>query len=264
MTANWVFVLLYASALLLLVAERSLAHPWRGEIGTRWLTNAGLFLLAALTAGVLVPGGITSLAAPVVPESPAVLGLEVLGVVLLRDFLGYWQHRLFHAVPLFWRAHRVHHSDQHVDVTTAHRHHPIEVAIATALAAALVIAIGMSLASLTIALLIANLASFYTHTSLDLPRTWDRQLRKVFVTPAVHRLHHSCRQAQTDSNFGTVLTLWDRLFTTHRDPEADPVERLGLDDFRGADEDTLVAALTQPLRNPPQPLPAAVTKQEPV
>ena len=219
----------------LLLAERLRPHAWRAQ---------------AVTAGALLPGGLASLTATLRPANTGVFVAEVAAIVLARDLLGYWQHRLLHGVPLFWRAHRVHHSDRQVDVTTGVRHHPLETALSLGIAAAFVAGVGMSVASLGVALGLARLAAVYQHTSLDLPASLDRRLRRLLVTPSVHRLHHSRRQPQTDSNFGTVFTLWDRLFGTYRDPAAAPLEALGLDAFDGEAEETLVAALTQPFRSP--------------
>jgi sterol desaturase/sphingolipid hydroxylase (fatty acid hydroxylase superfamily) len=234
----------------LLLAERWRPHHWRSEAGDRWLTNAALFLLAGLTGTVLLPGGLTGFGEHAAPTGPVGLAGEALLALLAFDFAGYWEHRLFHRSAWLWRAHRVHHSDSSVDVTTSVRHHPFEVALTASVGAMLVALAGVSVASLVLALLVSRLAAVYTHSSLDLPAALDRPLRLFLVTPSVHRLHHSRWQPQTDSNYAAVFTVWDRLFGTYRDPAREPLAALGLAGFDGEDEATLVAALTQPFRRP--------------
>jgi sterol desaturase/sphingolipid hydroxylase (fatty acid hydroxylase superfamily) len=247
-------LLLYGIIGLLFGAERLLAHDHRTSAGTRWLTNVALFLLTGATVGLILPGGLEALAAGALPDSAWQFAIEVAAIILLRDFVSYWEHRLMHQVPLLWRVHRVHHSDASVDVTTAHRHHPFEVIISSGVAALVVLGLGFSAAALAVALIVAGLASVYTHTSLRLPEKLDRSLRLALMTPSVHRVHHSAWQPQTDSNYATVLTCWDRLFGTYRDPADNPVAHVGLEGL-GEDEETLLASLTLPLRSPaPAPI----------
>jgi exosortase len=167
------------------------------------------------------------------------------------DCWRYWEHRLFHEVPLLWRAHLVHHSDTAMDVTTAERHHPLERLVTTLLAFVLVFALGFSAQALGLYLLVAMLSALYTHANIALPEAVDGRLRRWLVTPAVHAVHHSSYQPETDSNYGSVLTVWDRLFGTYLDPSSAQIPRFGLESFRRDQDTELAPALLQPFRYRP-------------
>ncbi|MBK8007099.1 MAG: sterol desaturase family protein [Rhizobiales bacterium] len=141
--------------------------------------------------------------------------LAAVATVLLRSFAGYLFHLLMHKVPLFWRVHRVHHSDTHLDVSTALRSHPLEFVGLILIVVPLAAASGMNpivLAAYELAEAGLNVA---THANLRLPERLDRTLRWVFVTPNMHSLHHSSDHRETDSNYGTVFSVWDRIFRTY-------------------------------------------------
>ena len=139
--------------------------------------------------------------------------------------------------------HRVHHSDAALDVTTAFRHHPLERSVALAWHGGVAVALGLVLAGLLLYGVAALLLSVPQHADLRLPAPLDRLLAVLVATPAAHRVHHSARPAETDSNYGEVLTLWDRLFGTWRSGGgAAPV---GLDD---PDHARLSAQLMSPFR----------------
>jgi len=240
-----------ALGLALLLAERA-AHggralqlPWN-----RWLTNLGLFVAGGIASALVFSGSLTGVAAELDGGLVGGLGLpvvvEAVAVFLFIDCWRYWEHRLFHEVPLLWRLHLVHHSDTGVDVTTAQRHHPLEGMLTTVLMLVLLFALGFSPLALGLYLLVATLSSLYTHTSLALPEAIDRRLRYWLVTPSVHGVHHSAAQAQTNSNYGSVFSFWDRLFGTFRDPGRETVDRVGLEQFRRPVDGTLAAALLQP------------------
>jgi exosortase len=250
-----------ALGLALLLAERA-AHgrralqlPWN-----RWLTNLGLFVAGGIASALVFSGSLTGVAAELDGGLVGGLGLpvvvETVAVFLLIDCWRYWEHRLFHEVPLLWRLHLVHHSDTGVDVTTAQRHHPLEGMLTTVLMLVLLFSLGFSPLALGLYLLVATLSSLYTHTSLALPEAIDRWLRYWLVTPSVHGIHHSAAQAQTNSNYGSVFSFWDRLFGTFRDPGRETVDRVGLEQFRRPVDGTLAAALLQPFEYRPGHAPA--------
>ena len=218
---------------------------------TRWFTNFGLMLCGGIASALLVAGDLVSVAADLdhglVADLHLPLAVEVIAVFLFLDFWRYWEHRLLHEVPLLWRLHLVHHSDTEVDVTTGQRHHPLEAALTTVLMLVLLFALGFSPLALGIYLLWGTVSALYTHTSLVMPERIDRRLRYWLVTPSVHGVHHSDHQPQTDSNYGSVLSVWDRLFGTFTDPALVRVERTGLQQFRGPADMSLAAALLQPL-----------------
>lgn len=185
--------------------------------------------------------------AVVVPE-----WLAVVATIVILDLVIYFQHRLFHALPLLWRVHRVHHADLECDVTTGLRFHPIEIALSMLLKIAAVTALGAPPLGVLLFEIILNASALFSHSNLHLPRSVDRLLRVLVVTPDMHRIHHSIRPVETDSNFGFNLSLWDRLFGTYR---AEPAlghdgMTLGIELFREARELWLDRLLTQPFRNP--------------
>ncbi len=142
-------------------------------------------------------------------------GLSLVAGFLLLDFLRYAVHRLEHAVPFFWRFHALHHSDPDVDVTTAVRHHPVEYVLASAFYWLAVIVLGIpAIVALTHGLAVFGMAAIQ-HGNVRLPERLDRWLQPVLVTVDMHRIHHSVVFAQANSNYGAVLSIWDRLFGTY-------------------------------------------------
>jgi sterol desaturase/sphingolipid hydroxylase (fatty acid hydroxylase superfamily) len=134
---------------------------------------------------------------------------------LLIDLIRYLVHRCEHAVPLFWRIHALHHSDPDVDVTTAVRHHPLEDIPLSAVYWLAVIVLDIP----AVAVVTHGLAVFATaavqHGNIRLPERLERVLQPVLVTPDIHRIHHSVVFEQANSNYGAVLSIWDRFFGTY-------------------------------------------------
>ncbi len=171
------------------------------------------------------------------------------GVILL-DLAIYLQHVLFHAVPALWRLHRMHHADLEFDVTTGVRFHPVEILLSMVIKLGVVAALGApALAVLTFEVLL-NATSMFSHGNVSLPAGLDRVLRWIVVTPEMHRVHHSVKAHETNSNFGFNLPWWDRLFGTYRDqPEAGHLGMtIGIAQFRDSAEQRLDHMLTQPFR----------------
>jgi sterol desaturase/sphingolipid hydroxylase (fatty acid hydroxylase superfamily) len=191
----------------------------------RWFTNLALVLIDTLTVRAL------ALALPILAVAAAAdagrldLGLfnqldwpvwvELLFAVLIFDFAIWLQHLITHKVPLFWRFHRVHHADRDFDVTTALRFHPVEIAASAALKVGLVYLIGPSAMAVIVFEILLNATAMFNHANLRLPLGLDRVLRLVLVTPDMHRVHHSVRRDEHDSNYGFSLSVWDRIFRTY-------------------------------------------------
>ena len=165
------------------------------------------------------------------------------------DMAIYWQHRLMHRVPLLWRLHRMHHSDTHVDVTTGVRFHPAENLLSLIFKCALVLAMGAPAIAVLAFEIVLNSASLFNHSNLAISTRWDQRIRWLLVTPDMHRIHHSVRVDETDSNFSFSFSVWDRLFATYRaQPQASHHSMLlGLDQFREAKDQTALALLRQPV-----------------
>ena len=221
------------------------------SIERRWTSNIGLFVTSVIISGLVLPIGVYGFAAQQPPGLMSRLQLpwaaELAATFLFLDLWKYWEHRLFHAIPLFWRVHLVHHSDTHVDVTTTERHHPVEVLLSIGTAIGIVIALGLSAAGVALYLIAATVVALASHANVRLPRRVERQLERVFVTPRFHALHHSDVEAQTNSNYGAVLTVWDRLFGTSVDPDRSTVPHFGLRYFHRPHDTRLARVLMQPL-----------------
>ncbi len=181
---------------------------------------------------------------------------------LALDFVIYLQHRAFHAVPVLWRLHRMHHADLEFDASTGLRFHPVEIVLSMVLKLAVVAVLGAPALAVLVFEVVLNATALFNHGNVRLPERVDRVLRWLVVTPDMHRVHHSAVRYETDSNFGFNLPWWDRLFATYRaQPEAGHQGMtIGLQDFRTRRELWLDAMLLQPLR---RVRPAASSTAEP-
>ncbi len=189
----------------------------------RWASNLALVGLNSVLLRLAAPLS-TVATAVVVSENgwgllnqwplPPWLAL-VLAVVAL-DLAIYLQHVLFHAVPILWRLHMVHHADLDFDVTTGLRFHTIEIFLSAVLRMGTVAALGAGPWSVVVFVVLLNATSMFNHGNIRLPRSADRLLRLVVVTPEMHRVHHSVLVRETNSNFGFNLPWWDFLFGTYR------------------------------------------------
>jgi sterol desaturase/sphingolipid hydroxylase (fatty acid hydroxylase superfamily) len=153
-------------------------------------------------------------------------------VFALFDIWMYCWHRLNHRVGFFWLFHRAHHADIDMDTTTALRFHPGELVFSTFIRLPVVILLGMSFGQLVLFELFLNLSTLFHHSNLAVPEKWDRLLRLVLVTPGMHRVHHSTETAETNSNYTSVLSIWDRLFRSFRTREDTHAITIGLPRFR--------------------------------
>ncbi len=138
----------------------------------------------------------------------------VIGIVLL-DLVIYLQHVMFHAVPLLWRLHMVHHADLDYDLTTGLRFHPMEIALSMILKLTIIAALGPPVIAVLVFEVILNGMAMFNHGNIRLSPSLDRLLRYIIVTPDLHRVHHSVIIRETNSNYGFNLSIWDRLFGTY-------------------------------------------------
>ena len=250
------FVLVLA---LLSLAQRLWPTRNDGRWQPRQAVNLALSLLGALTLRLLFPVLAVALAMTLQPHGIGLFNLlhwpawlEITLAVGLLDLAIYWQHRLFHAVPWLWRLHRVHHSDTAFDVTTGVRFHPLEIALSMLIKLGLVALLGPAALAVILFELLLSLGSLFTHSDFSLPPGLDRGLRYLLVTPSMHRIHHSTRRQETDSNFGFHLVWWDRLFGSYRAQPASPEAKMpiGLENWRSTRDQSLLALLLQPLQQP--------------
>lgn len=140
---------------------------------------------------------------------------ETILAILIFDFAIWLQHLVTHKVPILWRLHRVHHADRDIDVTTAIRFHPVEIAFSMLLKIGLVYLLGPSALAIILFEVILNGTAMFNHANMRLPIWLDRIVRLVLVTPDMHRVHHSVHRHEHDSNYGFALSIWDRLFGTY-------------------------------------------------
>jgi sterol desaturase/sphingolipid hydroxylase (fatty acid hydroxylase superfamily) len=141
--------------------------------------------------------------------------LSFVAAFLLLDFLNYGVHRCQHAMPFLWRFHALHHTDPDVDVTTSVRHHPFEYLMAAGFYWAAVLALGIPVFVVTIHALAVFAAASVTHGNTRLPQWLERLLQPVVITLDLHLVHHSIEYDEQNTNFGAVLSVWDRLFGTY-------------------------------------------------
>ena len=243
-----------------LVAVWEFAMPRRRLSQPRWLRwygNIGIVALNTMIVRLLFPLAPVGLAVLAESRGWGILNLvalplwlEIAVSLVVLDLVIYLQHVVFHAVPVLWRLHRMHHADLDVDVTTGSRFHPVEIILSVLLKMAAVIVIGPPAVAVLVFDAVLNGTSMFNHGNVRLPPALDRVLRWFVVTPDMHRLHHSDLPAETNSNFGFNLPWWDRLFGTYRtQPElGHEAMTLGLDIFRKPGELHLHRMLAQPLR----------------
>ncbi len=191
----------------------------------RWVTNWAIIILDTLTLRLL------ALALPLLAVGAALdaqaqgwgvmnaldlpLWLGVVITVLIFDLAIWAQHLITHKIPVLWRFHRVHHADRDIDVTTAIRFHPVEIALSMLLKIGLVYLVGPPAIGIIAFEVILNGTAMFNHANIRLPLWLDAVVRRVLVTPDMHRVHHSIHRHEHDSNYGFALSIWDRLFGTY-------------------------------------------------
>ena len=227
--------------------------------GRRWPSNIGIVVLDSLLVRALFPMAAVGIAAYGETQGWGLFhALDVpfwaaaVLTVLILDLTVYLQHVMFHAVPVLWRLHRMHHADLDIDVTTGARFHPIEIVLSMVLKMGVVAALGAPAVGVVIFEVLLNATAMFNHGNLRLPEAVDRVLRWFVVTPDMHRVHHSSIPRETHSNFGFNLPWWDRLMGTYRDqPEAGhDGMTIGLDIFRDPGDSRLDRLLIQPFTTP--------------
>ena len=227
---------------------------------TRWVSNLSItflnplvvhFLFPVLAAGMALKAHESGWGILNIFELPYWLAL-VIGVVVL-DLVIYLQHVIFHAIPLLWRLHMVHHADLDIDMTTGLRFHPIEMVISMGIKLSAVVLLGPPVAAVLIFEVLLNAASMFNHGNIRLPLKLDWVLRFIIVTPDMHRVHHSVIIRESNSNFGFNLPWWDRLFGTYRDQPAKGHGdmTIGISQFRDSKRLTLPWLLVLPFIGDP-------------
>jgi len=222
----------------------------------RWPSNFGIVFLNAIMLTALPVTAIEASLFSIYNKFGLFIWLKtplwpsiILSLIIL-DLVIYWQHRIFHLFHPLWRIHRMHHADLAIDVSTGLRFHPIEIFLSILIKATVIIFLGVPVLAVIAFEVILNASAMFNHSNIHLPKPVDRWVRFLFVTPDMHRVHHSALPEEHDNNFGFCLSLWDRLFSSYTEqPRAGHSGMtIGLDQFGAAEESRLDRMLTQPFR----------------
>lgn len=251
------FLPLIIAVLVAVALER--IRPWRGtwqRDGLGWLQVVVVYLVGVIFTRLIIP--VSAVGAALYAENSGIglfnwvdapLWLTVPIAVLAIDIGDYLRHRLHHAAGLFWRMHRLHHADEMIDTATAIRFHPLEVLLTVAFAVAIVLVLGAPLEATIVHAGLVVVFDLWVHANIATPR-WTRRLLPVFVTPELHRLHHSDEERFHGSNFGVIFSIWDRAFGTYAHPDMAPADmRFGLGKDSTLSYASLSSMLTDPVRS---------------
>ncbi|WP_299269987.1 sterol desaturase family protein [uncultured Psychrosphaera sp.] len=228
----------------------------------RWLANFGLVFTSSLFARLVIPIGLTAVALYNAEQSIGLFNqlqltldipswLIIVLSLLLLDILIYWQHRLFHKVPLLWRLHKVHHADAHVDTSTGLRFHPIEIVISIVVKFVAVTALGVPAIAVLIFEITLNGLALFNHANIRLPDAIEKPLRLILMTQILHRIHHSQIVNETNSNYGFSVIWWDKLFGSYKDSATKTDDKLdiGLIEYPQAKQNaSLLGLLIMPFK----------------
>ena len=259
------------AALELLLPRRRLVAPK----GRRWLTNAAIIgidgALVRLMSAFVIP--LAAVAAAFYTEQHKIgllhlvtlpSWLEILIVVMVLDLAIWFQHLVSHKVPILWRVHQMHHSDRDIDVTTALRFHPIEIGLSMLYKIMMVFILGPSAVGVVIFEVVLNGSAMFNHANVKLPLWLDRIIRLVFVTPDMHRVHHSIIHREHDTNYGFAMSIWDRIFGTYTDQPARGHDEMtiGLAPYQHDGPTKLLWSLKLPFEDQPEDASSEKDKEE--
>ena len=209
--------------------------------GARWFANLGIMVLGTIVVRIIFPTAAVGMALVAAERGWGLLNnldlapaVAIIASVFILDFFIYLQHVMFHAVPLLWRLHMMHHADMDYDVTTGTRFHPIEILISMVIKTSAILLLGAPALGVVIFEILLNGTAMFNHGNFYIHLRTDRVLRWFVVTPDMHRVHHSVFPSEANSNFGFNMPWWDRLMGTYR---AQPMRghdgmTIGLNQFR--------------------------------
>jgi len=182
------------------------------------------------------------------PWAPLIVRSAI--TVVLLDLLQYWIHWSFHRIPLLWRVHQVHHSDPDYDVSTAGRFHPLESLYSQGIRLGAIALLAPPAAGVFIAELLTVILNLSAHANASLPARIEQRVRSVFITPDLHRVHHSRDAEEQQRNLGQTFPWWDRIFGTYSARAAKPVQdfRTGLEGLENFDCVGIGFMLAEPFR----------------
>ncbi len=240
-----------------LVAARRELSQGRGR---RWFANLGILVIGSLLVRVLFPAAAVALAVMAQREGWGLFNrfdipfaLSFVVSIVLLDLAIYLQHVMFHAVPVLWRLHMVHHSDQDFDLTTGIRFHPLEIVLSILIKFTVVVTLGPPPEAVFLFAVVLNATSIFNHGNVRIPGGLDRWLRWIVVTPDMHRVHHSVEIDESNSNFAFNLPWWDRFFGTYKaQPQAGHLDmEIGVAHLQKTDARGLISLLGLPFVGEP-------------
>jgi sterol desaturase/sphingolipid hydroxylase (fatty acid hydroxylase superfamily) len=229
----------FVAALSLAVTVQRLS-PHRTLNGS-WRTNTGLWAINAAVLGVVCGGCACALSLWASGRGIGLLNqggvshwvaipLSLIGL----DLVSYFWHRANHRIRILWRFHQAHHSDSQYTVTTALRFHPFELLLALPVRLLAIAALGVPVFGVIVFEVVFAFANFWEHGNINLPLKVEEALGRVFITPALHRRHHSLESKQLNSNYGTIFSLWDRLLGSFGENRSSEMLETGLPGLGGA------------------------------
>jgi sterol desaturase/sphingolipid hydroxylase (fatty acid hydroxylase superfamily) len=228
--------------------------------GPRWFANLGITIVDTVVVRLLFPAAAVGMAVVaaergwgIFNQVSAPAALTIVASVLLLDLAIYLQHVMFHAIPVLWRLHKVHHADVDFDVTTGLRFHPVEIVLSMLIKLGVVLFLGPPVVAVLIFEVLLNATAMFNHGNVRIALSLDRGLRWFVVTPDMHRVHHSIIRRETNSNFGFNLPWWDRLFGTYRAKPAAGQEgmTIGLEQYQEQRRQSLAWMLVLPFSGRP-------------
>ncbi len=247
--------------MLILMSALEALFPARDRVQSRrrrWSTNLGLVVIDTLTIRILFPVIAVGAALWATREGVGVLNvlnlpiwINVILAIALLDMMIYWQHVAFHKIPMFWRLHKVHHADRDLDASSGLRFHPAEIVLSMIYKMGIVIVLGAPVLAVIIFEIILNACAIFNHANVKLPRWIERPLRLVIVTPALHRIHHSVVECETNSNYGFSVIWWDRIFGSFT-PQPKGQLTLGLSEYQTNAPSGLIWSLMTPFKPKPR------------
>lgn len=223
----------------------------------RWLTNLSLAGLDNIALRIVFPILAVGVGEYVSSHDYGVFGLlglpvwlELILAVLLLDLSIYLQHVATHKIPVLWALHQVHHADTEVDVTTGIRFHPVEIILSMLYKFVVIWMLGASGSAVFLFEVLLNVFAMFSHANIKLPARVDGILRRIIVTPDMHRIHHSVIHKETDSNYGFNLSIWDHLFGTYiKEPENGQLRMIiGLTPYQSDKPSRLIWCLLLPFK----------------
>jgi len=230
MIDNTTLRLLFFLAILVVMILLELRFPARKLITSaqaptqtmRLVGNWGLVIISNMSSKLLLPAGLVGIALVCSEQQWGLLNiielpnwLTLLFSLAFLDMLIYWQHRLFHKVPLLWQLHQVHHADPHIDSSSALRFHPLEILISLVIKGVAVFIIGIPAVAVILFEVLLSGFAIFNHANIRLPKKGEALLRYVLITQVLHRIHHSQIFTESNCNFGFSVTWWDRLFGSY-------------------------------------------------